>query len=120
MIHPDRYIANFDSAAAMLRMLGRFLQGRDFPMLGVIPGWAALPMRLFGAAVNRLPAWLREQVYIWSGWYESIRPDRLGDVNAEAIAEWAITQYPRRRYPAVAIGSSNGALVHLYAAMEIP
>jgi hypothetical protein len=120
MMDPDSYIADFDSAAAMLRMLGRFLQGRDFPMLGVIPGWARQAMHLFGAVVNRLPVSLREQVYIWSGWYESIPPDRLRSVSAEAIAEWAVAHYPARRYPAVAVGSSNGALVHLYAAMGIP
>jgi hypothetical protein len=31
-----------------------------------------------------------------------------------------VEQYPRRQYPAVAIGSSGGALVHLCAALGIP
>lgn len=29
-----------------------------------------------------------------------------------------VSQYPQRRYPALAIGSSNGALVHLYTAFR--
>ena len=41
-------------------------------------------------------------------------------MRAEEIARWASDLYPRRTYPALAIGSSNGALVHLYAALGIP
>ena len=29
-------------------------------------------------------------------------------------------QYPRRQYPAVVVGSANGAAVHLWAALGIP
>jgi hypothetical protein len=31
------YIADFDSTSAMSRALGRYLQGNDFPGLGVLP-----------------------------------------------------------------------------------
>jgi hypothetical protein len=41
-------------------------------------------------------------------------------VRAEEIARWMIDAYPRRRYPAVAIGSWSGALIHLCAALGIP
>ena len=41
-------------------------------------------------------------------------------MRAEEIARWAAELYPRRTYPAIALGSSNGALVHLYAALGIP
>lgn len=43
-----------------------------------------------------------------------------GTLRGERVAEWMVSQYPQRRYPAVAIGSSNGALVHLYTALGIP
>lgn len=33
---------------------------------------------------------------------------------------WMTGHYPARRYPGVAVGSSNGALVHLCAALGIP
>ena len=39
----------------------------------------------------------------------------MGEVDLDAIARWVVAQYPRRRYPGVVIGSSNGAAVHLYA-----
>jgi hypothetical protein len=41
-------------------------------------------------------------------------------VRSEQLARWVVRHYPRRRYPAVFIGSSNGALVHLAAALGIP
>src|ERR687892_2444119 len=33
----ERALANFDSSAAMLRALGRYLHGKDFPRVGNIP-----------------------------------------------------------------------------------
>src|SRR5438105_13267245 len=93
-------IADFDSAAAMLRALGRFLHGKDFPGLGINPD----SLEPVGLLVNQLPRFLREQVYIWSGWAEAIPPEKLSRVDAEEISRWAVSEYPQRRYPAVAIG----------------
>ena len=114
------YLANFDSASAMCSALGRFLHGRDFPMLGAVPPWAKPAVKTLSATVNRLPTFLKEQVYIWSGWLEAISPRRLDCVSEPDLARWAVSQYPKRRYPAVAIGSSNGAATHLWAALGIP
>ena len=114
------YVANFDSATAMLRATARYLRGEDFPALGVTPRSLAPAMRPVAAAVNALPERVREGVYSWSGWSEAIPPKRLGEVHAEDVARWVVGEYPWRRYPAVAIGSSSGALVHLYAAFGIP
>jgi len=41
-------------------------------------------------------------------------------VDTEHIAEWVVGHYPRRRYPAVFIGSSSGALIHLAALAGVP
>jgi hypothetical protein len=38
----------------------------------------------------------------------------------ETMSRWVLSQYPRRQYPAAMIGSTNGAAVHLGAAMGIP
>jgi hypothetical protein len=111
--HP---LADFDSAPAMVRALGAYLHGHDFPGLGIWPAALEPPARV----LNRLPRRLREMVYRVSGWMEAIPADSLGRVRAETLAQWAVDQYPRRRYPAVAIGSSNGAAVHLWAALGIP
>src|SRR5215210_5022614 len=104
----------------MLRATARYLRGEDFPALGVTRRSLAPAMRPVAAAVNALPARVREGVYSWSGWSEAIPPKKLGGVHAEDVARWVVGEYPRRRYPAVAIGSSSGALVHLYAASGIP
>jgi hypothetical protein len=120
MTNPTKYLADFDSATAMLRALSAYLHGRDFPLLGAMPRWAYPAMKLVAAAVNALPTSLREQVYIWSGRFEAIAARRLPIVQADEIAAWMVGQYPRRPYPAIAVGSSNGAAVHLWAALGIP
>jgi len=77
-------------------------------------------MRPVAAAVNVLPERAKESVYVWSGANEAILPSKLGEVRVEEISRWATSSYPNRRYPAVAVGSSNGALLHLYAGLSIP
>jgi hypothetical protein len=114
------YLADFDSASAMLSALGRFLQGRDFPMLGAVPRWAMPLVKGLSTGVNRLPHVLQEQVYIWSGWLEAIAANRLDRISDGDLSRWAVSRYPKRRYPAIAIGSSNGAATHLWAALGIP
>jgi len=104
----------------MLRATASFLRGRDFPVLGSVPKVLAPAMRPVAAAVNWLPERAREGVYVWSGASEAIPPGKLGEVRTEEISRWVASLYPRRRYQAVAVGSSNGALVHLYAALGIP
>lgn len=114
------YLADFDSATAMLRALSNYLRGADFPLLGAMPRTRAPLMKIAASVVNQMPKTLREQVYIWSGRLEAISPRKLRDVNTAQIAEWVTRVYPNRRYPAVAVGSSNGAAVHLWAALGIP
>jgi len=81
-----------------------------------MPAWLQPPV----LATGLLPRRIREAVYAWSRWAEAIPPARIGEVDAEEIARWVVDAYPERRYPAVAIGSSSGALVHLCAALGIP
>jgi len=114
------YIADFDSAAGMLRALANYLHGEDFPLLGALPRWRAPDMKVIATVVNWLPNNLKEQVYIWSGWSEAVAPRKLHHANTNKVAEWVVSLYPKRTYPAVAIGSSNGALTHLWAALGIP
>jgi hypothetical protein len=114
------YLADFDSASAMLVALARCLHGRDFPLLGTLPPWMTPALKVLAGAVNRLPDWGKEQVYIWSGWFEAISQHRLAQVHGDALAQWVASLYPERPYPAVAIGSSNGAAVHLWSALGIP
>lgn len=109
------YIANFDSASAMLRATAAFLRGEDFPGMGTAPP-AIEPL---ADLINKLPQPLQEVVYTVGSGSEGIPAERLGDVSAEAVAQWMVNEYPQRQYPAVAIGSSCGALVNLCAALGI-
>lgn len=119
-MRPSRYVASFDSATAMLRATAGFLRGEDFPVLGTVPKRLAPAMLPVAAIVNALPERAREVIYARSGAIEAIPPEKLGEARTEDVARWMTDGYPRRRYPAVAIGSSNGALTHLWCALGIP
>jgi hypothetical protein len=119
-LKPSGYIANFDSQAAMLRALGNYLRAEDFPMTGAVSSSIERIMKPLVAAVNALPNRVREEVYTWSGRSEAVPPRKLDQVRAEEVSAWVASHYPQRRYPAAMIGSSNGALVHLCAALGIP
>jgi hypothetical protein len=115
---PGRAVASFDSASTFLRVLAQHLHGKDSPALGLGPA-ARVASRVL-PVVNKMPRRARETLYTWSGWSEALPERRVGDVDAEAIAAWAAGQYPGRRYPAVLIGSSSGAVAHLAALGGVP
>ncbi|MBW3612360.1 MAG: hypothetical protein KY392_00705 [Chloroflexi bacterium] len=114
-MQPTDFVADFDSASAMLRATAAGLRGRDFANLGV-----ESPLEHVAGLVNRLPDGLKEQVYIWSGAAEAVDPGDLDQLDEQAIARTFVAEYPRRTYPAVLIGSSNGAAVHLATALDAP
>src|SRR5262249_43917946 len=114
------YIADFDSASGMVRALAACLHGEGLPLLGAMPRSRAPLMKAAASIVNLLPKPLQEQVYIWSGWLEAISPRALSTVRSDEVADRMAAAYPRRPYPAIAVGSSNGAAVHLWAALGIP
>jgi hypothetical protein len=93
----------------------RFLHGQDFPALGNPRVLAPL----LGAG-NLLPARPRERLYAASGGLTAVPVARLRRPFAEDVAAWMTSLYPRRRYPLALIGSSNGAAVHLAAALGVP
>lgn len=109
------YITKFDSSWGMLQALSRFLEGKDFPGVGILP--TARP-------VERLVDLLRGRAittaYTWGGSMETVPPEKLGDIRAEALAQRMVSRYPKRRYQAAMLGSSNGAAMHLCAALGIP
>ncbi|EYF06345.1 Hypothetical protein CAP_1875 [Chondromyces apiculatus DSM 436] len=109
------FIAAFDSSTGMLRATALGLRGEDFPGLGLRHPLA--PLVRLG---NRVPALLRETVYAVAGWTEAVPTSRLGRLDVEEVSRWVARQYPEKRYPAIFVGSSNGALVHLAVAMGVP
>jgi hypothetical protein len=110
-----RFIARFDSASASLQAVASYLHGKDFTGLGIFR-WSRGVVPL----VNRLPPAWRQRLYRLGAWREGVPPAHLGRLRSEALAQWAVRQYPRRQYPAIMLGSSNGAAVHLCCALGIP
>lgn len=113
-------IANFDSATAILRGAATALHGTDLPAIGAVPRAVAPLVVRVVPLVNALPRRAREQVYRYGSGGEAVPPEKLHTVSAEAVARWMVDRYPRRRYPAVVLGSSSGALAHLAAALDAP
>jgi len=114
-LRPADSVALFDSATALLGSLGAALQGKSYPHLG--RSWLYAPLVRAG---GHLPWPVLREIYTRIGAAEGVDPARLADLDLAAVARWLVEQYPRRRYPAVLIGSSNGALAHLAAALGAP
>lgn len=109
-------LPNFDSTTVFVRAAANSLRGEAFPRLGMIhPKLEPLAKR-----VNALPREARTTIYTQGGANEGIDPDDLGDIDVERFRQWVVDQYPERGYPAVIIGSSNGAAVHLAALLGVP
>jgi hypothetical protein len=100
-MRPTSYIADFDSAAAMLRGLANYLHGRNFALLGE-SRWRSAGLRPLACIINSMPNPVKEQVYIWSGRYEAIAARKLDRAITSRVAEWVVSLYPQRKYPPVA------------------
>ncbi len=109
------YIARFDSGWGLLKALANCINGRDFPGIGVLP---QSPILAF--IVNRLGRRLGQGAYALAGWSETVPAKKIADVRGEDIAQSVIDLYPDDVGPAVMIGSGNGALIHLCAALNAP
>ena len=114
-LKPADSVALFDSATALLAALSAALRGKPFPHIGQLGLYAPVVR-----AGGHLPWPLLRSIYTRIGAAEGVDPGRLADLDLSAVARWLTEQYPRRRYPAVLVGSSNGALAHLAAAMGTP
>lgn len=114
-LDPARSVAAFDSATALHAAVAAGLRGSNFPHLGQSPMKAAAVR-----AAGHLPWPLLRRLYTRMGAAEGVRPHQLGEIDLGAVAGWLADQLPRRPYPAVMIGSSNGALAQLATAMQIP
>jgi hypothetical protein len=112
---PQDVVASFDSATVLHAGLAAALRGQPFPHLGHSAGTAAA-VRVGG----RLPWPILRRLYTRIGASEGIDPQRLADVDMTAVAQCLADGYPQRGYPAALVGSTNGALAHLAAALQVP
>ncbi len=108
-------VANFDSAWGMLRALANCLSGKDFPGIGILPQSKAVAF-----LVDNVSRPMGRRLYALAGWLETISTRTLSSIQAEDIARTVISLYPKVSPQAVMIGSANGAMVHLCAALGAP
>jgi hypothetical protein len=114
-VPPGDAVASFDSASAFLASLSQALERRDFPRLGQSP--AKVPLVHAG---QLLPLRARRRAYAIASGREGVRPTDLAGIDMARVAAWVTGHYSEERFPAVLLGSSNGAMTHLAAASGIP
>lgn len=111
---PD-FLASHDSATGLVMALSDFLKGKAFKGVGAVPA-----NELYATIINSLPVPWRRKLYSWTGKISATPGKKTGQIDASNIDKWIYDIYPEKKYPAIAIGSCNGAMVHLCAAMGIP
>jgi hypothetical protein len=114
-LDPKQVVASFGSASVLHAAAAAALEGQPFRNIGS-SALAGLAVR----AAGRLPWSVLRGVYTRIGASEGINPRRLGDVDLAGVAASFAERYPKRRYTAIMLGASNGALAHLGAAMQLP
>lgn len=101
----------------MVSATARYLEGRDSPLLGhPHAGW----LRPALVGVNHLPDGARRWIYRNGSGREAQDPEAVATLSAEDLADQVVRRYPPGPYPAIAVGSTPGSVVHLCAALRAP
>lgn len=109
------FVAGFDSTTAFIGGLSSFLKGETFSGVGATP-----TNEVYAKFINSLSNSWKEAVYLWGGIFDAASHKKVDQLDATQLDKWIYNIYPKKKYPVIAIGSSNGALVHLCAALGIP
>jgi hypothetical protein len=108
---PARVVSPEGTGSVLLAAAARALRGADCADLGRRPA---------AARVARMPRRVRRRVAARVAGGTALAPERVGEVDADRVADWVVDHYPARSYPAVVLGSPHGAAVHLAAALGAP
>jgi hypothetical protein len=114
-MHPPAFLSRFDSATDLTGALNAYLNGKEHSKMGSFPlGKYLAPL------INNLPDNLKQNLYFYGGILDSTSTNKIDAIDAEEISRWIYHVHPQKKFPAIAIGSANGALNHLFAALGIP
>lgn len=119
-MQPERTVAGFDSATTMLQALSLYLQGHDVPLTGEGSHQLERAILPVMQAANRWPRTVKERIYAVTGWKEAVSARNVDRVDSGALARWVTGQYPQQETNVAFVGSTNGALTHLAAAVAGP
>ncbi len=112
---PPRFLATFDSTSAMLMALSNFINGDDVPGAGFLPS-----SKLLASEIKKFSRQARDTMFALSGICEGICPEHMNRINSEEISRLVTGMYHKRPFQAIMIGSSNGSMVYLQAALQAP
>ncbi len=114
-------VAQFDSTTHLLHSLANFLYGQDIAENSLIPkpllSTIVLPILHI---INMLPQDIRSKLLSSFGPIEATSVNMISKFDSEKLADYTINKYPKKRYKALAIGSTNGALIHLCCCLVMP
>ena len=109
------YINVGDSSTVVVRGVGAMLRGEEFdPFL--VPTY----QRIAGTIVNKFPKSWRKFIM------ESLTSRLCADmqdaakVRSDDLAGWVVSEYPKRQYDAIIIGSPSGGVSHLASLLQAP
>ena len=112
-------VVAFDSGTRVVREVAEALSGTGRSILECYPRGSGI----FLGFISLFPETMRVAAVEW-GMRLSLGHDAdcATDVSVNALAEWCIDQYPDdgSRYPAIVIGSPNGAVAHLASLLGAP
>jgi hypothetical protein len=117
----NKQFASLDASTFMVNTLSNYLKGQDtgdiLPLPETIMRDAGIPVL---KAVSELPDDIVSEILRIGGMTEGLDPNEVSMVDAQAIAAEVLEDYPKRQYPAIAVGSASGAVTLLCAALGIP
>jgi hypothetical protein len=109
----EKLIIQFDSSAALLKSLTFYHSNMDSQKGGLVPDVPSWIVPL----INKTPRALRQKLYSWSGWIDALQRKDIEQIHPPDIADWVTNLYPLKKYNGVFFGASNGAAIHLAAAL---
>jgi hypothetical protein len=110
-----RHVSSCDTATLFLSSLAAFLRSEGAPRRR-----PSLLRKTTPRALNVLPEDRRTIAARLGAWTTAVPARALRSYSSEAVSRWVTGNYPRRTYPVVLVGATNGAAIHLAAAVGAP
>ncbi len=111
-------VVAFDSGTRVVREIAEALTGTGRSILESYPRGS----KIFLGLISLLPERARITAIEW-GMRHSLghAAGRADEVSIATLAEWCVSQYPgTERYPAIVLGSPNGAVAHIASLLGAP
>ncbi len=112
----EKYLEPLDSSLIAVKASASALRGESFRVSEAYPSGTAPLLKLLSC----FPEAYRIRGIELGVSGRGLPPAVIPKVNAENFAEWCVSQYPARLYPAILVGAPSGAAAHLSALLSAP